>query len=45
MRLNKPTLAVAGKTVRTVIAIDGTNSMGAGLNAVLKILKETISKT
>jgi len=37
--------AEQSKSVKTVIAIDGTNSMGAGLNAVLNILKDTISKT
>jgi len=45
MRLNKPNVPAERQTVRTVIAIDGTNSMGAGLNAVLKILKDTIART
>lgn len=36
---------IKGETIKTVIAIDGTGSMGAALNAVLSILKDTISRT
>jgi hypothetical protein len=36
---------IKGETIRTVIAIDGTGSMGAALNAVLNILNATISRT
>jgi hypothetical protein len=36
---------IKSETIKTVIAIDGTGSMGAALNAVLTILKDTISRT
>lgn len=36
---------VTTQTVNTVIAIDATVSMGAALNAVLNILKDTILRT
>jgi hypothetical protein len=36
---------IKGETIKTIIAIDGTGSMGAALNAVLTILKDTISRT
>lgn len=35
---------IKGETVKTIIAIDGTGSMGAALNATLHILKDTISR-
>jgi hypothetical protein len=35
---------IKSETIKTVIAIDGTGSMGAALNAVLNILNDTISR-